>query len=53
MVAEIVCPCLTTVAIPLNFLTIAMEGEASAGETSPPIDRRKKITAKGRISLSL
>jgi hypothetical protein len=53
MVAEIVCPCLTTVAIPLNFLTIAMEGEASAGETSPPIDRRKKTTAKGRINLSL
>jgi hypothetical protein len=51
MVAEIVRPCLTTVAIPLTLLTVAIGEEASAGETSPPKDKRRIIIAKGKTIL--
>jgi hypothetical protein len=44
-------PCLTTVALPLTFLTIATGAEASAGKTSPPVDRRRKKAPRKRSTI--
>jgi hypothetical protein len=51
MVADTVRPCLTTVAIPLILLTVAIHEEALAGETFPLKDKRKNRIAKERSNL--
>jgi hypothetical protein len=46
--AEIVLPCLTTVAAPLTFSTTATMGEVSAKIASPVIDNKNKAVAKAK-----
>jgi hypothetical protein len=46
--AEIVLPCLTTIADPLTFSTTAIMEEVSAEMASPVIDNKKRIVARPR-----
>jgi len=43
--------CLTIADVPFIFWTVPTAGEAKTGVTSPPIDRRINIIAKGTNNL--